>query len=185
MFPRGRRTPTPAMRVVSTDPLWRDVVADPDPADLVWMEELREFLRGPGVDLGDLEYLQARYLDYCTNWHAQAPEQRWNPRTVLNAFGVALGDLVRGAAPGLSWKLTVHLNPATLVLATEADQIVASPLKDIENRWLARDLNWMRSYPALVTRAVPQAEASPARAPRRPIVLPPFQGRASVLQSRF
>lgn len=161
MFPRARRTPTPAMRVVSTEPLWHAGIADPDPADLMWLEELREFLRGPGVDLGDLEYLQARYVDYCTNWHAQALEQRWNPTTVLNAFGVALGDLVRGAVPGLSWKRVVQLRPMTFVLATDNGQIVASPLEEIADRWVARDLSWMSGYPALVLRSMPRGPQFP------------------------
>ena len=63
----------------------------PDPAQLVWMEELREFLREPTMRLDNAAAVQALYIDYCSRWHGTPESDRWNPNTSINAIGVVIG----------------------------------------------------------------------------------------------
>lgn len=162
LFARSRRadvaTPGPGS-AEDRGPSWRPGAAedlpvalrDPDPAQLMWMEELREFLRAPRAPL-DLDRVDQLFRTYCISWHAQAPEQRWNPNTVINALGVVLGDQVRLVRPDLRWQVLATSGPTTLVLAT--DVAVAYPLTSVAEHWMAGHIDWMRHYPCQIGAAV-------------------------------
>ncbi len=150
MFTRGQRVTEVADTAVFLDDASPRLVA-PNPAQLMWMEELREFLRAPHVRLDDVQHVMSVYLDYCTRWHAQREPQRWNPNTTINALGVALGDLVRGQRPDLRWAAVEDSIPTALALVTEDGEPVVSPLDDVAYCWMNRELTWMADYVARFT----------------------------------
>lgn len=115
-------------------------VEEPDPYQLVRMEELRELLRVPGVDLTIPEHVERLFVDWCCRWHATPPTERWNPMTSLTALGIAVGDLVRAQRPDLRWCVVADCSPTTLVLADAQGHAVASPLTDIATWWMSREL---------------------------------------------
>ena len=130
----------------------------PDPAQLVWMEELREFLREPTMRLDNAAAVQALYIDYCSRWHGAPESDRWNPNTSINAIGVVVGDLMRARRPELEWRVIADCRPTTLLLTDAAGQPVASPLSDVATRWMAKEMLWMDAYlnqhaPTLTTEA--------------------------------
>lgn len=153
-------------------------VTEPDPARLVWMEELREFLRGPGVNLSDIELLALLYSDYCSDWHSQPTIGRWSPRTAINALGVVVGDCVCRRVPGARWQLT-EAHGATRLVITAADGfVVAAPLTEMADQWLARNLEWIRGYPDTVLNRLPQ--------PMDPVGRPQRRARANIaVQPQF
>ena len=149
MFTRGQRVTGAAEAAVFLDvPDTAPRLVAPNPAQLMWMEELREFLRAPHVRLDDVQHVMSVYLDYCTRWHAQREPQRWNPNTTINALGVALGDLVRGQRPDLRWAVVEDSMPTALALVTESGEPVVSPLDDVAYCWMNRELTWMADYVA-------------------------------------
>ena len=144
---------------------------DPNPFQLVWMEELRELLRVPGVDLTVPEHVERLFVDWCCRWHATPPAERWNPMPSLSALGVAVGDLVRAQRPDLRWRVVADCHPTTLVLADAQDRAVASPVTDIATWWMSRDLAGITVLLArLATAPTTAGRHLPFVAPRRPQV---------------
>lgn len=118
----------------------------PDPAQLVWMEELREFLREPTMRLDNAAAVQALYIDYCSRWHGTPESDRWNPNTSINAIGVVVGDLMRARRPELEWRVVAGCRPTTLLLTDPAGTPVTSPLSDVATRWMEREMLWLDAY---------------------------------------
>lgn len=118
----------------------------PDPAQLVWMEELREFLREPTMRLDNAAAVQALFIDYCSRWHGTPAADRWNPNTSINAIGVVVGDLMRARRPDLEWRVVAGCRPTTLLLTDADGRAVAFPLSDVANRWMAKEMLWMDAY---------------------------------------
>lgn len=141
----------------------------PDPYQLVWMEELREFLRGPGIDLTVPAHVEKLFIDWCSRWHATTPSERWNPLPSLTALGVAVGDLVRAERPDLNWRVVTGCNPTTLVLADATGRAVASPLTDVATWWMSRELSGIAMLLARFGAAsVPKAQFAELGTPQRP-----------------
>ena len=116
------------------------MLEEPNPYQLVWMEELRELLRVPGVDLTIPEHVERLFVDWCCRWHATTPAERWDPLPSLTALGIAVGDLARAQRPDLRWCVVADCSPTTLVLADAHGRAVASPLTDIATWWMSREL---------------------------------------------
>lgn len=144
---------------------------EPDPYQLVWMEELRELLRGPGVDLTIPEHVERLFVDWCCRWHATTPAERWDPLPSLTALGIAVGDLLRAARPDLLWRVVADCSPTTLILADTDDRPVASPLTDVATWWMAREL-------AGITVLLTRLAVSPVLSNRPAPLLRPQQSRA-------
>ncbi|MGP7960090.1 DUF3806 domain-containing protein [Sanguibacter sp. A247] len=160
MTANGERTPGHDIRRVTDGTL---TLADPNPFQLVWMEELREFLRVPGVDLTVADRVEQLFVDWCCRWHATAPDERWDPMPSLTALGVVVGDLVRTARPDLRWRVVADCNPTTLVLADAQDRAVASPITDIATWWMARELAGITVLLARLAMAAPPVASPRAR----------------------
>ena len=138
---------------------------DPDPFQLVWMEELRELLRGPDIDLAVPQHVDRLFVGWCSRWHATPPAERWDPLPSLSALGVAVGDLVRTRRPDLRWRVVAGCRPTTLVLTDAADRAVASPVTDIATWWMSRDLTGIPRFLARLLGApavAPAGAAAPA-----------------------
>lgn len=161
MTTNGERNPRHDMRRVSESPL---TLAAPDPFQLVWMEELREHLRGPRIDLTVPDQVEQLFVDWCCRWHATTPAERWDPMPSLTALGVAVGDLVRAARPDLRWRVVADCNPTTLVLADAHDRAVASPITDIATWWISRELAGITVLLARLEGAAPAALPPQTRA---------------------
>lgn len=167
MFPRIRRSSAPGEPTIFSAATHGLTVVPPDPRYLVWMEELREFLRGPGIDLSDMSYLESLYLDYCSDWHRQPTIGRWSPRTAINALGVAIGDCVCRQIPGARWQLVEAQGGTHLVIAAADGLVVAAPLTEMADQWLARNLNWVSAFPGMVLGRLPQPRDPMLRSQRR------------------
>ncbi len=167
MFSRIRRSKTLDGQTLFSRAPTGLPLADLDLCWLTWMAELREFLSGPGIDLSDLNFLESLYIEYCTNWHAQPAEGRWNPQTAMNALAVAVGDCIYKQIPGARWQLT-SANGLTYLVLTAADGlIVSAPMAEMMVHWVARDLIWINSYPEKVLNRLPQPLDSLQRSGRR------------------
>lgn len=176
MFPRGRRKIVPADQTVFSSAPLDLPLYDVDLSRLMWMEELREFLRAPGVDITDLSFLSQLYADYCSTWHAEATISRWNPRTIMNALGVALGDCLIRQIPGSRWQLTYAQGASYLVITAADGLILAAPLTELSEQWLARELAWVLTYPSAVLDRLPQprdpVRSSPRQSAKRKVAQP-------------
>lgn len=135
----------------------------PDPAWLMWLEEVREFIRTPDLNFKDLAQIELVYINYCRRWHASASEHRWNPNTLINSLGVVLGDLVRSQVPSAQWRVTVEGRSSSAVLATPSGEILTSPILDVADRWLAGEQLWMGDYVSHIARLTePRGLAAPS-----------------------
>ncbi len=140
-------------------------VRPPGPVEYVWMEERRELLRGPDVDLSDLGQLAATFDDYVARWHAAPDAARWDPTVSAVAFGVTVGDVVIARVPGTRWAVHPSGLPR-LALTHPAHTRLALPVDAVAHAWLAGEPG---ALPSLATRLSALVRpAAPARRTLRP-----------------
>ena len=108
-----------------------------DPGELVWLEEARELLRGPGVDLRDVGWLGAQLDVLMAVWHETPPVARWNPRPTTTALGITTGDAVIARVPGLQWVQLLEPGASRFALAHPATASLGHPLEAVEAAWAA------------------------------------------------
>lgn len=125
--PRGEIAPIP------TGP--RPAVRTPDPAELVWLEEARELLRGPQTDLTDVGWLSAQLDVLMGSWHACPPAERWNPTPTTTALGIAVGDAVIARVPGLEWVYVLEPGGSRFALAHRASTLLDHPIEAVSALW--------------------------------------------------
>lgn len=111
----------------------RPAVRGLDPAEILWLEESRELLRGPGLDLTDVERLGALLDELMTAWHAAEPVERWDPLPTITALGLLTGDAVVARVPGLGW-VRVE-GTASIALAHPRTTALALPLDAVAGLW--------------------------------------------------
>jgi hypothetical protein len=132
---RDRRgfVPSPRGTAGRAAPDVRPAVRELDPAELVWMEECRELLRGPGLDLADVGWLGTLLDASMTPWHAASRPARWNPLPTITAVGIAAGDAVVSRVPGTAW--VVVSGTGTFALAHPRTTTLELPLEAVEASW--------------------------------------------------
>jgi len=119
----------------SPDQTPRPTVRTPDPAELMWLEEARELLRGPGIDLTDVQWLGTQLDTLMASWHTCPPAQRWNRVPTTTALGIAAGDAVIARVPGLQWVCVPDTAGPRFALAHPATTAVAHPIEAVDEIW--------------------------------------------------
>lgn len=134
---RDRRAvvPTPRSELASLPAGPRPAVRTPDPAELVWLEEARELLRGPETDLTDVGWLGAQLDVLMGSWHACPPAERWNPIPTTTALGIAVGDAVIARVPGLEWVYVLEPGGSRFALAHRASTLLEHPIEAVSALW--------------------------------------------------
>lgn len=116
------------------------------PAELVWMEDLREHLRLPGGNAPSLTELEDRFQEYCPSWHGLPPELRWNPTTLLGALGVCLGDALVLRYPDARWCALERDATRYPAVRLDSQRSTVLPLAAVSKRWLAASQPWMERW---------------------------------------
>ena len=125
------------------DPL-PGVIEPLNAAEIVWTAQHRELLS----DLCD-GYLDARTVGALfdrvqATWIAS--EDRPDPDPLVNAFGVALGDLVAQRQSGLTWCVYRDSAGTELVLAPPGHSLVIFPVAAVAARWGSAPRGWFAPY---------------------------------------
>ncbi|HEX5332793.1 MAG TPA: DUF3806 domain-containing protein [Cellulomonas sp.] len=127
--------PSPRGTAVRAAPELRPAVRTLDPAELVWLAEARELLRGPGVDLTDIAWLGGHLDGLMTTWHHTMPSLRWDPLPTTTAVGLAVGDAVIARVPGLEWVFAFDAPGSPYALAHPRTAMVVVPADTVAMLW--------------------------------------------------
>ncbi len=129
-------TPADENRSVRVEPL--------NSAEIVWTAQHREIITGlcsGTVDtqsLGDLfDRVQAIWLQ---------SQDRTDPKSLVHAFGVSLGDLVAQRVPGLVWGSAHGDGAPELVLTHPEHDLVVFPLAAVAKSWGEAPVGWVSEY---------------------------------------
>lgn len=125
--------PSPRGTAGRAAPDVRPAVRGLDPAEAMWLEESRELLRGPGLDLTDVDRLGVLLDELMTAWHATEPDRRWDPLPTVTALGLLAGDVVVARVPGLTW-VRVEGSPS-IALAHPRTTTLELPLDAVAALW--------------------------------------------------
>jgi len=127
-----------------------------NPAEVAWMEDLRRAL--PAGAAGDVAVLGRLFDESLDAWEAMPAGERPDPNLVINAIGVAAGDMVLARVPTARWlavsdegghELAVVAGPAH----PDSPRIV--PLHAVGRRWSEGAREWLPGYvDAAATRLV-------------------------------
>ena len=134
---RDRRSVVPSPRGTEgrAAPELRPAVRTLDPAELVWLAEARELLRGPGVDLTDIAWLGGHLDGLMTTWHHTMPSLRWDPLPTTTAVGLAVGDALIARVPGLEWVYAFDAPGSPYALAHPRTAMVVVPADAVARLW--------------------------------------------------
>ncbi len=171
-MPLFRRTPRPTDGSVVPTPHGpagaehvdaEPVLASLNAAELVWTAQQRalvEELCDGSLDaqaVGDLfDRVQATW---------RATDDRPDPEPLVNAFGVALGDLLVQRVPGLAWASRTDGSGTQLVLTHPTGGLLLFPITAVGDEWGAAPERWFvatvhrSAGAALATLAAGQPEA--------------------------
>ncbi|AEE44678.1 DUF3806 domain-containing protein [Cellulomonas fimi] len=119
------------------------VVEPLNAAELVWTAQQRglvEELCDGAVEprtVGDLfDRVHATWL---------ATQDRPDPEPLINAFGVALGDLLTHRVPGLAWASFRDADGSELVVSHPTNDLVLFPLAAVRREWGTAPEGWLVS----------------------------------------
>jgi hypothetical protein len=152
-MPVYRRTPRPSAGslIPSPTPSPEDVpgaetaeqfgfVEPLNAAELVWTAQHRELLAELCDGDVDAENVGALADRVQAAWLAS--DDRADPEPLVNAFAVALGDLVAARLPGLGWYVYRDSAGSELVLAHPRRDVVLFPVCAVGARWPAARRGW-------------------------------------------
>ncbi|WP_456789907.1 DUF3806 domain-containing protein, partial [Cellulomonas sp. P5_C5] len=184
----------PASGAHGTPPGVRHLTAD----EVGHLDRAREYLRGSGADLTDVDAVGALLHATRTRWAAEPDAPI--PQGMVMALGVGVGDLVVARVPGSRWALRTAGTAPTPAVVSLSGEDAALPLADVATRWRTGCTpTWVAEYvaaaaahlaassahevptPRVPTRAVPDAGADePAQRPTRASARPlPVRGPAT------
>ncbi|WP_448631193.1 DUF3806 domain-containing protein [Cellulomonas soli] len=83
------------------------------------------------------------------SWLASA--DRDDPHTLVNAFGIALGDLLIARLPSLRWCAYADASGPELVLSHPVHELVVFPISSVARQWGHADDDWFARYADDVT----------------------------------
>ncbi|MGV8977853.1 MAG: DUF3806 domain-containing protein [Cellulomonas sp.] len=127
--------PSPHPTAERIAPALRPAVRTLDPTELVWLGEARELLRGPGVDLTDLDWLSGHVDALLAAWRDTMPSLRWDPLPTTTAVGLAVGDAVIARVPGLEWVYALGGPGSPYALAHPRTTMVELPIDAVAHLW--------------------------------------------------
>ena len=130
-----------------------------NPAELLFLAQQRALVAGLCDDPGDATAVGALFDRVREQW-AQA-EDRPDPRSLADAFGVALGDLVRAQAPALDWAVCSDRYGTEIVLAQRTPEVLVYPIAAVAQYWESAAQGWfVRHLADVVHSVVPRAPAA-------------------------
>jgi hypothetical protein len=130
-----------------------------NPAELLFLAQQRALVAGLCDDPGDATAVGALFDRVREQW-AQA-EDRPDPRSLADAFGVALGDLVRAQAPALDWAVCSDRYGTEIVLAQRTPEVLVYPIAAVAQYWESAAQGWfVRHLADVVHGVVPRAPAA-------------------------
>ncbi len=127
--------PSPRGTAGRAAPDVRPAVRGLDPAEAMWLAESRELLRGPGLDLTDVDRLGVLLDELMGAWHAVEPPLRWDPVPTITALGLLAGDVIVARVPGLTW-VRIEGSPS-IALAHPRTTTLELPLDAVAALWEA------------------------------------------------
>ncbi|GLI26612.1 hypothetical protein ARHIZOSPH14_08540 [Agromyces rhizosphaerae] len=101
-----------------------------------WIDAHLDLVEGTGTDVADADQVRGLYEHWAGRWKRINPPERSDPRTRINALGVALGEhLVR--CTSLEWRITTDEYRPELVVINPRSRTMLSPVQLVEQNWLA------------------------------------------------
>jgi len=111
-----------------------------DRAGTVWTTRHRDLIADLCDDTVDTRALGDLFDRVQAVWRDS--EHRIDPRLLVNAFGVALGDLVAVRVPGLSWARYRDDAGGEVVLAHDTQDLVVLPVSSVAHHWGHAPAGW-------------------------------------------
>lgn len=139
----------------------RHTIDDLNPAEHVFLAQQRALVAELCGDPTDAAAVGALFDRVRAQW-AQA-EDRPDPRSLADAFGVALGDLVTARVPGLAWAVCSDRFGTEIVLAQREPEVLVYPVAAVGQHWESAAEGWFVAHLEGVVRGVaPSLSASDA-----------------------
>lgn len=127
-------------------------------AERAWMSQLRAAFADPPSDADSLGRLVDEAWD---DWAAHPQGARPDPNPMINALGVALGDLVCGQVPEARWIAFRDRSGVDLAVTVGDDGPLTFPTNAVGKRWSTGEHGWVPGY---VSGVAQQMSARPDRA---------------------
>jgi len=118
-------------------------LVDLSPADIMWLDDLRDHLRPKGSDPLDAQALSACFDHYLDRWSAVPLPQRWDPRYLVSAIGVALGDLIVHHLEAARWQRVDDERAKVVAVRLEDRRVTVFPIDAVARRWHAEQRSWI------------------------------------------
>ena len=154
--------PGPAADVAEVGPVaaalsdTRHTIDALNPAELLFLAQQRALVAGLCDDPADAATVGALFDRVRQQW-AQA-DDRPDPRSLADAFGVALGDLVRAQAPTLDWAVCSDRYGTEIVLAQRTPEVLVYPIAAVAQYWESAAEGWFVRHLADVVHGVAPRE---------------------------
>lgn len=150
-MPLFRRTPRPTDGSVVPTPHGPagnehvDAVdAPPAPlnaAELVWTAQQRALVEELCDGSPDAQAVAELFDRVQSTWLTSA--DRPDPEPLVNAFGVALGDLLVQRVPGLAWASLTDASGSRLVLVHPTTDLLMFPIASVREQWGTAPDRWV------------------------------------------
>ncbi len=101
-----------------------------------WIDAHLQLVESTGTDISDAGQVRSLYDHWAGRWRRINPPERSDPRTRINALGVALGEHLVGCT-SLEWRITTDEYRPELVVINVRAQTLLSPVQLVEQNWLA------------------------------------------------
>ena len=152
-IPASTPAPAPAPGPVATALAdTRHSVEDLNDAERVFLAQQRALVAELCPDPQDPAAVGALFDRVRTQW-AQATD-RPDPRGPVDAFGVALGDLVRARLPELSWAVCSDRYGTEMVLARREPEMLVYPVAAVAQAWEDAREGWFVAHLDAVVRGI-------------------------------
>ncbi|MCC2336287.1 DUF3806 domain-containing protein [Cellulomonas wangsupingiae] len=139
----------------------RHTVDELNAPERVFLAQQRALIGELCPDPADADAVGALFDRVREQW-TQA-EDRPDPRPLAEAFGVALGDLVRAGAPDLAWATCSDRYGVEIVLARQDPEVLVYPIASVGQSWSTAAPGWFVAHLAHILRGV-TTEPTPADA---------------------
>lgn len=123
----------------------RDVLVEQlNAAELVWAAQHRELVAGLCAGSADAQTVSDLFDRVQATWLQS--QDRAESAPLVNAFGVALGDLVAERVPGLAWATAHGDGEPELVLNHPEHDLVIFPIAAVRKNWGHAPAGWLAAY---------------------------------------
>ncbi|NHN57437.1 DUF3806 domain-containing protein [Calidifontibacter sp. DB0510] len=98
-----------------------------------------------GIDVGDLDSIEAAYERYLQQVRAQPAAERADPTETLTAIAMALGEHLRRNST-LDWRVVTDAQGRDLAIASPDEIEVLFPIDPVADAWQTQQEGWMRGF---------------------------------------